>query len=209
MNAQKFISFLESSVRFAVRREGQTILIVHDFAMFRSTVEALPSRMCPERDGIYIYYDEMVTFRKDFQVLRPAPEIPHFALWRRACQADAVSSLELSNQLWRPARGEAYCQLTDAAGAVHLLGTYLTDTLSTSVGQLKKTYRFEALTGHRVRIFRHDDPAPPIALFMECVKDQPADPLGLKALFLEAMGAEVRRRAEESRKRDLEEGWEV
>jgi hypothetical protein len=187
LSKKKFAACFEDT-RFAIRRNGSSLLIVHDFAMFHVTADDLPALMCPEQDGDYLYTNIMPT-SSDARIRPcPAPTLALFTLWQDVCNAQALSPLEIIEV------GKPYCQCRDTAGNVHFLGRWLTDIFSSSLQRLQKAYRFEALSRHRVRMFAASDASLPIAMLMECLPDQPSDPLGLNALLRQAMAAAVRLR---------------
>lgn len=189
LSKRKLADYFEDT-RFAIRRNGQSLLIVHDFAMFRVTTDDLPEQMYPEQDGDYLYQNSMPTPSDALIRPCPAPTLALFTFWQDVCNAQALSQLEITEV------GKPYCQCRDTAGNVHYLARWLTDILSSSLKILQKAYRFEALTGHRVRVFAAFDAFLPIAMLMECLPGQPFDPLGLNALLRQTVAAAVRRRTD-------------
>ena len=188
-NTKKLAALLEYTW-FAIRRTGSSVLIIHDWAMFRVPVDALPVTMCPDRDGDYLYVNVMPGDCDS--LIRPCPQsaLAHFLRWQDACSAPTQSILSLTEL--EPGK-HGYCRGQDATGNEHLLGRWLTDLISPSLSVLQKKYRFECLTNHRIRVQAINDDLP-VAVLAECRPDK-VDPLGLSELFRGAVAASVRLRS--------------
>jgi len=106
-NKRELATFLEHALKFGVRRNGQSLLIIHDFAAFRLSCTDVPFHMCPDQDGDFICYDPLQV--SGTKVWRPAPA-SGFQIWDRRCQEEAISALQLANDLRKEARGISYYQ---------------------------------------------------------------------------------------------------
>lgn len=192
-NRRGLAIFLEHAPWFAARRNGQSLLIIQYFAAFRTSSTDVPSHMCPEQDGDFIYSDPLQFGERKRWCPAPASS---FQIWDRRCQEDAISTLQLANDLHKEARGISFYQFVGSDGRVHLLQKQLVSVLATTVRQLQKHYRFEALPGHCIRVFALEDLSLPVALMMECVEADQADPLGLNILLRHALAEAVRLRTQ-------------